>query len=126
MLRTLKRALLFGCILIGSWFLLHCTWVAADGLTDDTQAADCLVVLGNTVNPDGTLSARLQARLDKALQLYQTGRSPWVFVSGGLGHQGYYEGTVMQQYLVAHGVPAAAILVDNTGNNTLATARNFG
>ncbi|WP_196954958.1 YdcF family protein [Hymenobacter guriensis] len=31
----------------------------------------------------------------------------------------------MQQYLVRQGVPAAAIIVDNQGNNTLATARNF-
>lgn len=125
MVRALKQVLFYCCVTLGGWFFLHCAWITADGLTDDTQAADCLVVLGNTVYPDGTLSKRLQARLDKALQLYRTGNSRVLFVSGGLGHEGQYEGTAMQQYLVVQGVPKAAIIVDNAGNNTLATARNF-
>lgn len=125
MLRTTKRLALFFYTALSIWFIAHCTAFTVDGLTDDAQPADCLVVLGNTVNPDGTLSERLQARLDKALQLYRMGKSPLIFVSGGLGHEGHYEGTAMQRYLVAQGVPEAAILVDNAGDNTLATARNF-
>jgi vancomycin permeability regulator SanA len=112
-------------VVFGTWFLLHVVVTSIDGLTDDTQPADCLLVLGNTVNADGTLSPRLQGRLDKALSLYQADVSPTIFVSGGLGKEGHYEGTAMREYLVAHGVPAAAILVDNAGNTTQATARNF-
>ncbi|QJX48840.1 YdcF family protein [Hymenobacter taeanensis] len=111
--------------LSSSWVLLHLLITTADGLLDTTEPADCLVVLGNTVNADGSLSARLQARLDKALELYKAGVSPLIFVSGGLGKEGHYEGTAMQRYLVAKGVPSMAIVVDNAGNNTLATARNF-
>ncbi|GAB2787567.1 YdcF family protein [Hymenobacter latericoloratus] len=99
--------------------------VTVDGLTDDVQPVDCLIVLGNTVNPDGSLSARLQARLDKALELYRQGVSPLILVSGGLGKEGHYEGTVMQRYLVAQGVPNQVILIDNEGNTTQATARNY-
>ncbi|GGG54499.1 YdcF family protein [Hymenobacter glacieicola] len=120
-----KRFVLSGLILLGSWFVLHSAVVTADGLTDDVQPVDCLVVLGNTVNPDGSLSARLQARLDKALELYHQGVSPLILVSGGLGQEGHYEATVMQRYLVAQGVPTHAILIDNEGNNTQATARNY-
>lgn len=112
-------------MLLSSWFVLHSAVVAIDGLTDDVQPVDCLVVLGNTVNPDGSLSARLQARLDKSLELYQQGVSPLILVSGGLGKEGHYEGTAMQRYLVAQGVPAQAILIDNKGDNTQATARNY-
>lgn len=111
--------------MLGSWLLLHVVATTADGLTDNAQPADCLLVLGNTVNADGTLSPRLRGRLDKALDLYRARVSPTIFVSGGLGKEGHYEGTAMRQYLVAHGVPAAAILVDNAGNTTQATARNF-
>lgn len=112
-------------VVLSSWFLLHVVATSTDGLIDNAQPADCLLVLGNTVNADGTLSARLRGRLDKALELYQGGTSSTIFVSGGLGKEGHYEGTAMRQYLVAHGVPAAAILVDNAGNTTQATAQNF-
>lgn len=112
-------------LLVGGWVLLHLLRTTLDGLTDDVRPADCLVVLGNTVHSDGSLSERLRARLDKTQELYGQRISPLIFVSGGLGKEGHYEGTAMQRYLVAHGVPAAAIVVDNAGDNTLATARNF-
>ncbi|MBX0289364.1 YdcF family protein [Hymenobacter sp. HSC-4F20] len=122
-----SRAIGLGlALLVGSWVLLHLLLTTLDGLTDDVRPADCLVVLGNTVQPNGRLSERLRARLDKARELYGQEVSPLIFVSGGLGREGHYEGTAMQRYLVAHGVPPAAIVVDNAGDNTLATARNFG
>lgn len=105
--------------------LLAAASIAWSGLTAHPQPADCLVVPGNTVNPDGSLSPRLQARLDEALRLYRAGLSPLIFVSGGLGREGHYEGTAMRRYLLTQGVPERAIVVDNAGNNTEATARNF-
>jgi vancomycin permeability regulator SanA len=123
-MRHATRLLRSTLLLLGSWALLHILFITADGLLDTTEPADCLVVLGNTVNADGTLSARLQARLDKAADLYKARVSPMIFVSGGLGKKGHYEGTAMQRYLVRQGIPAA-IVVDNAGDNTLATARNF-
>lgn len=111
-------------VLVG-WFLLHTLAVTLDGLTDNPQPVDCLLVLGNTVHENGQPSARLRGRLDKTLALYRAGVSPVILVSGGLGKEGHYEGTAMQKYLVTHGVPAAAIIVDNAGNTTQASARNF-
>ncbi|KUG08948.1 hypothetical protein ASU33_09455 [Solirubrum puertoriconensis] len=96
-----------------------------DGLDDNPQPADCILILGNTVNPNGTLSARLQARLDKGLELYRQKLAPVVMVSGGLGKEGHYEGRAMAAYLEAAGVPADAIIEDNLGNTTRATAQNF-
>ncbi|RSK34489.1 YdcF family protein [Hymenobacter metallilatus] len=114
--------------LTGGVFLLlifHATGITLDALTDQARPADCLVVPGNTVNPDGSLSPRLEARLDEALRLYRAGVSRYIFVSGGLGKEGYYEGSAMRRYLLQQGVPNTAIYTDNQGNNTLATARNF-
>jgi vancomycin permeability regulator SanA len=48
-----------------------------------------------------------------------------VVVSGGLGKEGFYEGTKMAQYLRAQGVPGNKIIIDNAGITTAATARNF-
>ncbi|WP_196954959.1 YdcF family protein [Hymenobacter guriensis] len=84
-LRTTKRWLSLGFGLLAGWFLLHTTIITADGLFDTSRPADCIVVLGNTVNTDGSLSSRLKARLDKALALYRAGSSATIFVSGGLG-----------------------------------------
>lgn len=99
------------------------TLVAA-GLNDTLARADAIVVPGNTVAPDGTPSARLQARLDAALSVYRRGYAPRIIVSGAVGKEGHDEALVMAAYLVAQGVPAAAVLTDHAGVDTAATARN--
>ncbi len=94
------------------------------GLQDEIHEADVAVVLGNTVNPDGSPSHRLAARLDVAVDLYQRGLFKNVIVSGGLGREGFDEAAVMKGYLVKRGVPHDSIVVDSLGVTTAATARN--
>lgn len=95
------------------------------GLRDDVQVSDVGIVLGSKVEPDGTPSKRLQARLDRAAALYRQGMFAHVIVSGGTGVEGYSEARVMASYLtVRHGVPAGAILLDEHGDDTEATAVN--
>ena len=98
--------------------------VAFQGLTDRVAEADAVIVPGNTVHPDGTLSNRLQARLDVGLAIYRAGRCKLIFVSGATGHEGVDEAVAMKAYLVRHGVPADRVLQDSLGFNTEATARN--
>ena len=86
--------------------------------------ADIAIVFDTTVNPDGQPSKRLAARLDKAAHLYQSGLYAYVLVSGGLGKEGFLEGSVMKAYLIQRGVPDDHIFFDNAGNNTYRTARN--
>jgi vancomycin permeability regulator SanA len=107
-----------------AWVLVHTLLVTLDGLRDGRQRADIAVILGNKVNEDGTLSERLTQRLACGLALYRSGRVPRLLVSGGLGKEGFYEGTKMRDYLRALGVPDSAIIVDNAGNNTQQTVRN--
>ena len=113
-----------GLALLLSWPALHLAYTIADGMHDAGETADAAVVLGSKVNPDGTLSARLEQRLRCGLGLYRAHRVPTLIVSGGLGREGYFEGDKMRDYLRQHGVPAAAIITDNHGDNTLATVRN--
>lgn len=120
MLKILKYFL----FIFPSWFIIHSTCILVDGLYDDTGKAELAIIFGNTVNKDGTLSPRLKARLDKGLELYKDSTIKKIFVSGGLGKEGHYEGTKMAEYLIAQGIPADVIQVDNKGNNTYLTAKN--
>jgi vancomycin permeability regulator SanA len=98
--------------------------IARVGFTDHADAADIIVVPGNTVRADGSVSERLQSRLDVALQLFHEGHAPVIFVSGGMGQEGHDEAAAMAAYLVAHGVAASAIVQDPLGVDTAATAIN--
>jgi len=99
--------------------------ILLDGLMDNARESDVGIVLGSKVMPDGTPSARLRARLDKADQLFQQGMFKYVIVSGGTGKEGYSEARVMADYLVGQKkVPREAIILDEYGNNTQATAQN--
>jgi vancomycin permeability regulator SanA len=94
------------------------------GLNDHLGKADAALVLGSKVEPNGTPSARLQARLDRALELYRAGYFSTIIVSGGMGREGFDEAKVMKDYLVAHGVPPDQLIVDSDGVTTFASARN--
>ncbi len=105
-------------------FALAAVVLGLFGLCDDPGEAEVGLVLGNTVAADGTVSARLQARLDKALAFRHLGYFDWVIVSGGVDPAGHDEAAVMRDYLVAHGVPEGRVIVDNQGVNTYESARH--
>ncbi|MCW7541017.1 YdcF family protein [Aquabacterium sp. A7-Y] len=119
-LRTGKWLLLGG---LGS-YLAAAVVIAIAGLRDHIEPADAIVVPGNTVAPDGTPSTRLQARLDRALEVYRQGAAPLIIVSGGTGKEGHDEARRMASYLVEHGVSPDAVLRDSAGHDTWATATN--
>ncbi|RAK63540.1 YdcF family protein [Hymenobacter edaphi] len=121
-MKLLFRLVLAALLLWAAW---HCAWTARRGLRDTARPADALLILGNTVEPDGQPSDRLRARLDKGLALYRRGLAPKIVVSGGLGREGHYEGLAMGCYLVAQGVPRPAVIIDDLGTTTRASAQNF-
>jgi vancomycin permeability regulator SanA len=86
--------------------------------------ADLAVVLGNQVTANGGPSPRLRARLDTALGLYAAGLVRRALVSGGIEQPGNRdEAAIMAAYLIAHSVPAVAIVQESHGLDTLATSR---
>lgn len=100
------------------------TYTIIDGLTDKKQQADIAVVLGNKVNEDGTLSKRLEERMECSINLYHDRRVKRILVSGGLGKEGFYEADKMKDYLVKNNIPDSVIIIDNFGSNTMATVDN--
>ena len=113
-----------GLLIFPLWFLIHTICIVADGLTDEIAAADAAVVLGNTVERDGQPSARLKARLEKAVELYEKKLVGKIIVSGGFGAEGFEEAEVMRSFLVSKNIPEDSIILDKDGYNTHKTAVN--
>lgn len=63
-------------------------------------------------------SSFLAARLDLVVSLYQQGRVRVILVSGADRGPSYDEPDVMRAYLLAHGVPAQAVVSDDAGFDT--------
>lgn len=123
MLRIVAAAAIVAVIYLGITFVQ----VWRTSLREDTGPATAIVVLG-AAQYDGRPSPALQARLDHAADLYEQGRAPVVWVTGGRrpgdrtteGKSGY-------DYMRALGVPDEALEIENQGANTweslAATAR---
>lgn len=120
----MKRKLVLAALVLIAIPILVLAALVLAGLNDHPGHADTALVLGNTVNPDGTPSPRLKARLDKAVALYREGYFPKIIVSGATGKEGVPEGTAMKKYLVQAGIPEPAIVVDDQGVDTFASAKN--
>ncbi|MDR0514967.1 MAG: YdcF family protein [Coriobacteriaceae bacterium] len=80
--------------------------------------AQCILVLGASVLPDGTPSGILQDRLDVAIRLYEAGAAPKMIMSGDNGTASYNEVQAMKAYAVAQGVPSEDIFCDHAGFST--------
>jgi uncharacterized SAM-binding protein YcdF (DUF218 family) len=93
------------------------------GHQDQRQVSDAIVVLG-AAQYDGRPSAVYAARLDHARQLYRDGVAAHVLTIGG-GQPGdrVTEGAAGRYYLLAAGLPPAALLAVGTGNDTLVSLR---
>ncbi|MET0245416.1 MAG: YdcF family protein [Sphingomonas sp.] len=120
LLRVVKWLLMGGAAL----FLLAAALLCISGASDDLRQSDVAVVLGNAVSRDGSPSPRLAARLDAAVTVWVDRRVGAIIVSGGVDRNGTDEAAAMRRYLVARGVPDAAIVVDPKGATTWETARN--
>ncbi|MDQ0594683.1 vancomycin permeability regulator SanA [Chryseobacterium ginsenosidimutans] len=107
-----------------AWFIIHSLYIVIDGVYDQKKSGDLAVILGSKVNENGTLSKRLEKRLESGIELYRNHRIKRILVSGGLGKEGFYEGDKMREFLLLKGIPDSLIIIDNHGDNTRATVEN--
>ncbi len=96
---------------------------AGVAVADDAQREtyDCIIVLGASVYPDGSLSPILENRVDAAIELYNRGLAPTIIMSGDGREANYDEPAAMKQYAVSCGVPADDICCDPGGYHTYDT-----
>lgn len=103
--------------------LLPAVWVQLTGSARvrdlaDVPAAPVGVVFGAGLEPGGRPSPYLAHRLDAAARLYRAGKVRVLLVTGDNSRTSYDEPGAMRTYLVAHGVPAAHVVVDDAGFDT--------
>lgn len=80
--------------------------------------ADCILVLGAGLKPDGTPNYMLQDRLDKGIELYREGAAPKILLSGDNGRKEYDEVNAMKDYVLKAGIPSEDIFMDHAGFST--------
>ncbi len=87
--------------------------------------ADCIIVLGAKIHPDGSPSNTLKYRLDAALNAYNQNRAPVLIVTGGQGpDENEPEARAMKRYLLQKGVPESRIYEDANSKNTIENLKN--
>jgi uncharacterized SAM-binding protein YcdF (DUF218 family) len=91
--------------------------------TDDRNPADIVIVLG-AAQYEGRPSSILEARLEHAKRLYEQQVAPVVVTVGGRrAGDTYTEAEAGRMYLMAQGLPAAALQAVETGGDTLGSLR---
>lgn len=122
-LRFLRRLLLgvvLIAVLVGGGTAFRVWQVARE---DDRTPADMVVVLG-AAQYAGRPSPLLEARLEHALDLYESGVAEHIVTSGGRGTgDTYTEADAGAAWLIGHGVPQRAIVAVGEGRDTLGTLR---
>jgi uncharacterized SAM-binding protein YcdF (DUF218 family) len=89
------------------------------GNRDDRPRADAIVVLG-AAQYNGRPSTILKARLEHAIDLYESGVAPYLVVTGGKADGDVTtEAASARTLAIARGVPASAILSEDHGRTTL-------
>jgi len=90
---------------------------------DTAEPSSAIVVLG-AAQYGGRPSPVLRARLDHAIELWRRGMARRIIFTGGFGeHDTTSEAAVAERYAIEHGVPARAILIENTGRSTIESLR---
>ncbi|ONK12955.1 ElyC/SanA/YdcF family protein [Streptomyces sp. MP131-18] len=103
-------------LLPSAW--LHLTTDGRVRTVADAPAAPVTVVFGAGLRPDGAPTQWLAHRLDAAAELYHTGRTRAILVTGDNSTEDYNEPDAMRDYLVGLDVPADRVVADYAGFNT--------
>ena len=114
----MRRVLLGILVVLLAYFAVTTALVARWMGKDERPTVDAIVVLG-AAQYDGRPSAIYRARLEHALDLYRGGVAPLlVFTGGKEPGDRYTEGGSGARWAVEHGVPAKAVLAEESSRTT--------
>lgn len=117
LLRICILTAVIGLLVIAALNIVVCA-TANGRMKAPGEAADCILILGCGVRPDGTPSLMLRDRLDAGIRLYHAGAAPKLLMSGDHGTVAYDEVNAMRDYAEAAGVPKEDIFMDHAGFST--------
>ncbi len=117
--RVVRLALIVVLTIIAVVVIRTAIHIEHQAVRDEARAADVIVVLG-AAEYRGKPSPVLKARLDHGLELYHAKKAPRILTTGGAGGDPVFtEAVVGRDYLVRHGVPSEAIIVEMEGESTM-------
>ena len=120
-----KRIILFLIGLLCGLGLYPLLLMATVGNHKASTHAEVALVLGARVYEDGSPSDALSDRIIAGVELYNAGLCDVLIFSGGPGYGEWTEPMVMRRIAIEMGVPESAIILDEQGFNTAASARNY-
>jgi hypothetical protein len=103
-------------------FLLSITLIlsASESMAKKEQKIyDAVIIPGYPFNPDGKMNAIYRMRLAWAFELYETGRTQHIILSGGAVHSPYVEAEIFAMYLMGKGIPANALILERNAEHSL-------
>jgi vancomycin permeability regulator SanA len=127
--RKILRLSYQGAVLLSVLAIAPLTWVwlassghrvvadSSSGWMAEVPEAPVALVLGAGITR-GNPTPMLARRLDISAELYRAGKVRAILLSGDNGQVGYDEPTVMRDYLIAHGIPGRALVLDYAGFDT--------
>ncbi len=117
---TFLLSLLSGLATLGlsHLYVFHRVRKRATTCPHATSNISAIAVPGHQLE-NGEISADYQSRLDRAAALYKSSNNAVIRIIGGRPHLGISEALAGSQYLLEHGVPAAAISMEEASTNTL-------
>jgi uncharacterized SAM-binding protein YcdF (DUF218 family) len=125
-IRFIKWGTILGLVALGGLLLYfnHLYREIRDlAVRDDAHPADVIVVLG-AAQYNGRPSPVLKARLDHALELYNTRFAPAIITTGSYGPDpNFSEAEVGRTYLVQHGASVADIITEQGSGTTYDSIR---
>lgn len=110
-------------VVLGINFWVKCSTksqIIENGDYSSLKDIDCIIVLGAGIWGDKP-SPMLQDRLDQAIQLYNSGISDKIIMSGDHGSEEYDEVNIMKKYAIERGVPSEAVFMDHAGFSSYET-----
>jgi SanA protein len=103
-----------------AYVLLSASGESTDRVAD-VPRAEVAIVPGALVEPDGSMSAMLAARVEQASRLWHAGKVEKILVSGDHGSWKYDEPDTMRKALVRDGVAPRDVFEDHAGFDTWQT-----
>ncbi|MBZ0281990.1 MAG: YdcF family protein [Anaerolineae bacterium] len=107
-------------VLLWGWGVLAlCMVIDSYGRQDFAQKADVIIVLGAGLRRDNTPGPALTRRSAHAAELWQAGYAPVIICAGGKpGDRTRSEADACAELLRAQGIPAEAIILEDTSRST--------
>lgn len=115
---------LFALVVFVAWIVVLSCTIMARGRRTAPDDLDVVIVLGAQVMPDGAASPTLKLRIDAAANYLHAHPACRCIVSGGkVGTEGRSEASCMNEGLLAQGVDAGRITLEERSTTTVENMR---